>query len=128
MKVYLVWHYSTNDDAEYEEDRHTSTALLEIFDTKEKAIEYVKNFEGTEEEAFVYKDGVSDFVEKHRDTINELRKEEYYFRNCTDEEVLSTVLPFYIIDKERYDPDHNNRYIGCGSWSHILFTTEKEVK
>lgn len=127
MKVYLVLRFSSleTDLGSFGEKRK----VIEIFDSKEKAIEYVKNFKEIEDEYFVKKEELSEFIEEHRDTIDELKeKDQTYFEGCDDEEILDVVLVFHAIDVDYYDQERNTRYIRCGNYINKLYVEEKEVK
>ena len=127
MKVYLVLRFSSleTDLGSFGESRK----VIEVFDSKEKAIEYVKNFKEIEDEYFVKKEELSEFIEEHRDTIDELKvKEPTYFEDCDDEEILSSVLDFHVIDVDYYDQERNARYIRCSNFINKLYVEEKEMK
>lgn len=127
MKVYLVLRFSAleTDLGSFGEKRK----VIEVFDSKEKAIEYVKNFKEIEDEYFVKKEKLSEFIEKHRDTIDELKeKDPTYFEDCDDEEILNVVLVFHAIDVDYYDQERNTRYIRCCNYINKLYVEEKEVK
>lgn len=127
MKVYLVLKFSSleTDLGSFGENRK----VIEVFDSKEKAIEYVKNFKEIEDEYFVKKEELSEFIEEHRDTIDELNKKEpAYFEDCDDEEILGSVLNFHVIDVDCYDQERNTRYIRCSNYINKLYIDEKEVK